>query len=140
MQETTTPSLKRALGSASTRVRAEAAVQAAIEKKAERLLLLDLEGLSSFADHFVIASGTSVRQVQAIAESIVVRLKAEGLRPLSIEGQAEGRWIVIDYGDLIAHVFLDSIRDFYRLEELWTKAKRLPIPTEWYLAPSRAAT
>lgn len=140
MQESTASPSKSTLNAATTRERAEAAVQAAIEKKGEQILLLDLEGLSSFADHFVIASGTSIRQVQAIAESIVVRLKAEGLRPLSVEGESEGRWIVIDYGDLIAHVFLDTIRDFYRLEELWAKAKRLPIPAEWYMAPSRALT
>jgi ribosome-associated protein len=111
------------------------AVQAAANKKAETMKLLDLRHLSTFTDYFLICTGQSDRQVQAIADSIVIELKEDGFNPISVEGYREGRWIVIDYGDMVVHVFLDALRDFYDLEQLWFEARKVPIPQELYITP-----
>jgi ribosome-associated protein len=103
------------------------AVHAAGGKKAERIVVLDLRGIASFTDYFVICSGTSARQVQAIADEIVEKLKAEGTRPLHIEGYAVATWILIDYGDLVVHVFEQQAREFYDLERLWRDAPMVPV-------------
>ncbi|NDG84292.1 MAG: ribosome silencing factor [Proteobacteria bacterium] len=108
-------------------------VQSAANKKAENIKILDLKELSSFTEYFMISSGMSDRQVQAIADSIVIDLKESGFAPISVEGYREGRWIIIDYGDCVMHVFLDALRDFYNLEQLWTHAKRVPIPQELFI-------
>ncbi len=108
-------------------------VQAAANKKAESIKLLDLRDLSSFTDYFLICSGQSDRQVQAIADSIVIELKEEGYYPVSVEGYREGRWIIVDFGDMVVHVFMDALRDYYDLEALWAEAKRVPIPQELYI-------
>jgi ribosome-associated protein len=104
----------------------------AIDKKAENVKVLDLSRISSFTDHFVIASGMSDRQVKTIAESVETALRARGLRPLSSEGLADGRWVLLDYGDVVIHVFLDALREYYDLETLWTDAPRVKIPSEFY--------
>jgi ribosome-associated protein len=104
----------------------------AIDKKAENVKILDLSGVSSFTDHFVIASGMSDRQVRAIAEAVETGMRARGLRPLSSEGLADGRWVLLDYGDVVIHVFLDALREYYDLEALWTDAPRVKIPSEFY--------
>ena len=108
-------------------------VQSAANKKAENVKILDLKDLSSFTEYFMICSGMSDRQVQAIADSIVIDLRESGFTPISVEGYREGRWIIIDYGDVVMHVFLDALRDFYNLEQLWTHAKRVPIPQELFI-------
>jgi ribosome silencing factor RsfS/YbeB/iojap len=108
-------------------------VQAAANKKAENIKILDLKELSSFTEYFMIASGQSDRQVQAIADSIIIELKEEGYTPVSVEGYREGRWIIVDYGDMVAHVFLDALREFYDLENLWHHAKKVPIPQELFI-------
>jgi ribosome silencing factor RsfS/YbeB/iojap len=108
-------------------------VQSAANKKAENIKILDLKELSSFTEYFMISSGMSDRQVQAIADSIVIDLKESGFAPISVEGYREGRWIIIDYGDCVMHVFLDALREFYNLEQLWTHAKRVPIPQELFI-------
>ena len=108
-------------------------VQASANKKAETIKLLDLRALSSFTDYFVICSGKSDRQVQAIADSIVIELKEEGFSPVSVEGYREGRWIIVDFGDMVVHVFLDALRDYYDLEQLWNDAKKVSIPQELYI-------
>ncbi len=108
------------------------AVQAASNKKAEQIKILDLENQNSFTDYFFICTGYSDKQVQAIADSIAIELKEDGFQPISVEGYRDGRWIVMDYGDMVVHVFLDALRDFYDLEHLWNGAKRVPIPTELY--------
>lgn len=97
-------------------------VSAALEKKAADLLVLNLNEISSFADYFVICSATSERHSQAVAESIDERMKSLGRSPVSVEGKASGRWILLDYGDVVFHVFLDEARRFYALERLWGDA------------------
>ncbi len=104
------------------------AIQAASDKKAEDIVALDLRGVASFADYFLICSGTSTRQVQAIAEAILEKLEEHGIRPLHLEGETVAQWILIDYGDLIVHVFEHTARQYYDLERLWRDAKKLPIP------------
>jgi len=111
-------------------------VQAAQEKKAEDLLVLDLHDLSDVTDYFVICHGTSDRQVAAIADNIEERLRHDaGCRPANIEGRRQAQWILLDYLDFVVHVFLDERRDFYRLDRLWGDAPRLDLAN---LDPSRA--
>ena len=93
--------------------------------KALNLVALDVEGLASFADYFIICSGRSHRQVTAIAEHVEKELKAQGIKTLSIEGLREGHWILMDYGDVIIHIFYEPIRVFYDLESLWSDARRI---------------
>jgi len=100
-------------------------VQVISERKAEDLVVLDVRGLTSYADFFILCSGRSSRQVIAIAEHVRDTLKIQGVRPLSIEGLAEGHWALMDYGHVIVHVFYEPIRRFYDLEGLWMDAKRL---------------
>lgn len=102
-------------------------VKAVTGKKAIDLAVLDVRGLTSIADFFIICSGSSNRQVMAIAEFIQVDLKKHGIKPLSVEGIKEGRWILLDYGHVIIHVFYEPLRSFYDLEGLWTDAKRITI-------------
>ncbi len=104
-------------------------VQTALAKKAEDPVLLDVRGLTSIADFFIILSARSHRQVTAIAEHVVKELKNKNIKPLSIDGVKEGHWVLIDYGDVVLHVFYDSIRRFYDLEGLWGDAKRIQTPS-----------
>ncbi len=100
-------------------------VRAALEKKAYDLVLLDVQKVSSFTAYFLICSGRSDRQVQAIARSIEEDLKKMGIRPLGMEGFEGGQWILMDYEDVVVHVFLDPVRKFYDLEGLWLDAPRV---------------
>jgi ribosome-associated protein len=100
-------------------------LKAAQGRKARNIALLDVRGLSSVADFFIICSGRSNRQVIAIAEFIQLDLKNKGIRPLSIEGKKEGHWILLDYGHVILHVFYEPLREFYDLESLWIDAQRV---------------
>lgn len=104
------------------------AVRAAESKKAVDIKVLDLREVTSFADYFVICSGTNPRQVQAIAEEIDMELGKRGERATSLEGFKNGEWILADYGDMIVHVFSPKARDFYELERLWRHAKAVEIP------------
>ncbi|MGH9442133.1 MAG: ribosome silencing factor [Thermoanaerobaculia bacterium] len=97
-------------------------VSAALEKKAENLLVLNLSEISSFADYFVICSATSERQSQAIADAVDLKMKAIHRSPVSVEGRGAGRWILLDYGEVVFHIFLDEARRFYALERLWGDA------------------
>ncbi len=92
------------------------------EKKAEDLVILDLKGLSSVTDILVIASGHSDRHVQAVSEHLSQEMKKRGFRPLGSEGLQGGRWALIDYGDIIVHVFYDDLRNYYDLEGIWSDA------------------
>ena len=103
----------------------ETAVEAAREKKAEEIVSLDLRGLSSIADYFLICGGTNPRQVAAIAEEIDASLRRSGCRPLRTEGLAEARWVVMDFGGVLVHVFHRESREHYSLETLWGDAGRL---------------
>ncbi len=105
-------------------------VEAALKKKALDLTILDIEETSSFANYFIICSGSSNRQVQAIASSIEHDLKKKRIYPLGIEGFAEGNWILLDYDDIIIHVFYEKIREFYELERLWADAPRVELDVE----------
>jgi ribosome-associated protein len=100
-----------------------ACAREAAEKKAENILVLDMRAISSIADYFVICSGSSTRQVKAIAESIVEEARGGGARCWHREGWADGRWIVIDFSDIIVHVFQDDARRYYQIERLWGDAK-----------------
>ncbi len=104
-----------------TRVRV--AVNAALEKKAFDVDVLSVGELTSIADYFILASATNERQAAAISDSIVEQLKEKlGVRPLLIEGTTPGRWILLDYGDFIVHIFIEDVRRFYGLERLWGDA------------------
>jgi len=98
---------------------------AVMGKKALDIIVLDVSGLTSLADSFIICSGRSNRQVTAIAEFIRTDLKQQGVAPLSIEGLQEGHWVLMDYGDIVIHVFYDDVRRFYDLEGLWSDAPRI---------------
>ncbi len=102
-------------------------VKAVMGMKALDVVVLDLRGLASFADTFIICSGRSHRQVSAIAESVQQDLKAKGINSLGIEGLREGHWILMDYGDVIIHVFYAPIRTYYDLEGLWSDAERIEL-------------
>jgi ribosome-associated protein len=105
-------------------------VEAAQERKAERVVGLDVREMSSFADTFILATGTSDRHLRSIADSIRETLTKNGERPLGIEGYDEGRWILIDYGDVIIHLFLREIREHYDLERLWSDAAVIELEPE----------
>ncbi len=109
----------------SPRSRAVLFARLAVDFKALDLVVLDVTGLSSFADFFVICSGKSSRQVQGIADNIQESLRKEGVRPLGIEGHREGQWVLMDYGDVIVHVFYEPVRLLYDLESLWSEARRV---------------
>ena len=102
-------------------------VEAAHERKADDVIGLDVRQISSFADTFIIATGTSDRHVRSVADSIEAALKAQGDPPMGIEGQDEGRWILVDCGDTIVHIFQREIRDHYDLERLWSDAPSLEL-------------
>ncbi|HJU10830.1 MAG TPA: ribosome silencing factor [Candidatus Binataceae bacterium] len=105
-----------------------AAVEAALEKKAYNVMVLEVEHLSSIADYFLIASGRSDVQVQAIVRGIEERMDRENAHPLSIEGFHRAHWVVLDYGDIVVHVFFEPTREFYRLEGTWTDAREIALP------------
>ena len=106
------------------------AVRAAESKKATDIKVLDLREVTSFADFFVICSAASQRQIQAISDEVEKRLKEEGEAPLSVEGYPNAEWVLMDYGDLLVHIFTAQARQYYDLERLWRHAKEVPIPPE----------
>ena len=112
---------------ADARSLASQAARAAASKQGEAVVVLDMRDLISITGYFVIASGTSERQVKTIAEEVLKDLKARGVRPVRVEGEASARWMLIDYVDFVVHVFDDEEREFYRLENLWRDAPVL----EW---------
>lgn len=103
------------------------AAQVALDKKAQDVLLLEISAVVSYADYFLICSGRSTVQVKAIADAIERSFRDQGIRPLHIEGTTEGRWILMDYDELIIHVFLEETRQFYNLERLWSDVPRLTV-------------
>ena len=104
--------------------RVRRAISAAAEKKALDLTVLDLRGISSFTDFFVMATGANRRQVQAIADEVSEQLKRSGSPAARVEGYQNAEWVLIDYGDFVVHVFDDKARRFYDLERLWREARR----------------
>ncbi len=101
---------------------AHAIVNAAADKKASDVLLLDLRPVALIADYFVLCDGQSTRQLRAIADAIVESLKEMGERPLRVEGTPESGWVLVDFGAVIAHIFSPELRAYYALEELWGDA------------------
>lgn len=106
------------------------ALNSAAEKKAADLTVLDLRGVASFTDFFVIASGANKRQVQAISDEVVEQSKKRGNRAARVEGYQSAEWILVDYGDFIVHVFDDRARRFYDLERLWRQSRRVDVSPE----------
>lgn len=110
------------------RERALLCVRFALEKKAYDLVLMEVGELTSLADYFLICTGRSDTQVQAITQSIEENLGRLGIRPLSVEGYSRGQWVVVDYGDVVVHVFYEPLREFYDLERLWARAPHVRLP------------
>jgi ribosome-associated protein len=98
------------------------AVDLLFDRKALDVTLLDLRGISTATDWFIVATGTSDTHVAAIADSVIDELKKEGVRPLNVEGAREARWVLVDYFDFVLHVFHPQAREFYQLERLWGDA------------------
>lgn len=104
-------------------------VRAALGRKAGRISVLDLRGISPVADYFIICSAKSTRQTDAIADHILSELRAKGVKALSADGQGDSQWVLLDYGYVMIHVFYEPVRDFYDLEGLWMDAPRIETPS-----------
>ncbi len=116
-----------------------AAVGACLDKKAERLSLLQLEKEhGGFTDYFIICSGTNPRQIQAIADEVERKLQETGSRPTHVEGYKQAEWVLLDYVDFVVHIFSPKAREFYDLERLWKAAKSID-PAELKAAPKKRA-
>ena len=102
--------------------------EAALDKKATDLVLLDVREHTSIADYFILASGRSDTQVRAIAENIEDVCRKAGYRALAVEGLRHGQWVLLDFGDVVVHVFYGPVREFYDLERLWSEAPRRALP------------
>lgn len=100
----------------------EIAIGAANEKKAKNIVVMNMQKVFPVTDYFLIASGNSTVQVQAVADSIEEKMDQAGIVCLHKEGYREGRWVLLDYGDVVAHIFVDEERQFYNLEQLWASA------------------
>ena len=101
------------------------ALKAVDSKKASDVTVLDISEIASFANYFLICTGDSSRQIQAIADEVAAKLKENGYRPNHIEGYRNAEWVLLDYIDLVVHIFSKSSRAFYDLERLWRDAKKL---------------
>jgi ribosome-associated protein len=106
---------------------ADVALRAALDRKALEPTLLDVSEICSYADYILIVSARSDRQVAAVSDAVFAELKQRGYMPLGTEGEQSGQWALIDYGEVIVHVFHHPTREFYDLESLWVDAKRIPI-------------
>ena len=102
--------------------------QSALEKKACDLVVMEVRELTSIADYFIICSGRSDRQVQSIAQGIGENLRQAGLSPASVEGANRGHWVLMDFSDVIVHIFYEPVREFYDLDGLWGDAPRIDLP------------
>jgi len=110
-----------------TKQRALLCVNTLLEKKAKDLIVLEVREVSSIADYFIICSATSSRQVQALSSWLQEQLKKEGVRALGVEGETYGKWVLLDYDDVIVHIFYEPIRELYEIERLWADAPRMDI-------------
>jgi len=100
-------------------------VNALEEKKAENIVLLDIKELTAFTDYFIICTGTSNRMLNALADGVSEKTRLDHKRKCRIEGQADSGWIIVDYGDIVVHIFNSELRQYYKLEELWDEGKVL---------------
>ncbi len=116
------------------------AVEAAQDKKAGSVVVLDLSGRGSFTDYFLLCTGFSSRQVKAISDEIEERLAHAGLRPAHREGYTTAEWVLLDYRGFIVHIFTETARRFYDLERLWRSARRVEFAGESLSAPADAAS
>jgi ribosome-associated protein len=116
------------VASESARERATAIAVAALDKKAVGVEILDVAGKVDYADFLVIMTGRSDRHAQALAQGIEEALKKRGVRPMAVEGLPNGSWVLIDFGDVVVHVFQNETRQLYDIEGLWLDARRLPVP------------
>ncbi|MGH7271023.1 MAG: ribosome silencing factor [Polyangiaceae bacterium] len=116
------------IASPSARETAAAVAMAAIDKKASAVEILDVAGKVDYADFLVVMTGGSDRHTQALAQGIEEALEKKGMRALAIEGASQGTWILVDYGDVVVHVFQDEARQLYDIEGLWIDASRIPVP------------
>ncbi len=114
--------------SESARATATAIAVAALDKKAMALEILDVAGKVDYADFLVIMPGRSDRHAQALAQGIEEALKKKGVRPVAVEGFPHGTWVLMDFGDVVVHVFQHDSRQLYDIEGLWLDAQRLPVP------------
>jgi ribosome-associated protein len=105
-------------------------INALVEKKAKNIKVIDIEDLTTIATYFVICSGTSTTHIKTLADEVEFKLKEEGLLPLRHEGYNSARWILIDYGDIIVHIFYEEDREFYNLDRLWQDGKSVNIKDE----------
>jgi ribosome-associated protein len=103
------------------------AVSAALDKKASNVVVLDLRKTQAFTDFFILCSGQSQRQVQAIADAVEESMKAAKIRPAHVEGYDRAEWILMDYFSFIVHIFVPQTREFYSLERLWADAERIEV-------------
>jgi ribosome-associated protein len=103
-----------------------------MEKKGEDVLVLDLRGRSDVCDFFVVASGKTNNQVQAIARHVNIQLATIGQKPKGLEGQDQGRWSLLDYFDVVVHVFVEEAREYFQIERLWADGMRLDVTPEWF--------
>lgn len=101
-----------------------------VNRKGLDLRVLDMRGICAFTDFFVLASGTSDRHVRTLASAVDDAGRALGQRPLGVEGQERARWVLVDFGDVIVHLFQEEVREFYSLERLWGEAETLELPSE----------
>lgn len=131
--------LRGASGVKSSKELVLSCAHAAIDKKANHSLIFDVSRVGAFTDYFLITSGASERQVQAIADEVTRITRELGHKRPVVEGYDEGRWVLLDFGAVIVHVFHDYIREYYDLESLWGEAPRLPIPEEFYTASNAPA-
>jgi ribosome-associated protein len=106
---------------------AQRAAQIALDRKAADLIVLDVQGVSSITDYFLVCSGKSTTHLNTIIDAIRTELKAEGVRPLHAEGRVESGWVLLDYGDVLVHVFLEDTRAYYALERLWGDVPKVPL-------------
>jgi len=120
---------KRTLGKSGLEI-AKTVCRAAFDKKAEKLLVLDVHSLCSFADYFVIMSGRSTRHVQGLAEAVNTELGRKRISSAKTEGFQEGLWVLLDFEDVVVHIFYNETRAFYDLEGLWHDAPRVPLEQE----------
>ena len=118
------------MGGLSTEEKTTLISQIVADKKAIDVVVLDMADASSITDYFLICSGGSQRQVQAIADAIGEQLKQAGITSLGVEGYREGHWILMDYGDVIVHIFSQETREFYDLERLWANAPKIDLSRE----------
>jgi ribosome-associated protein len=107
--------------------KAQRAARAALDRKAIDLVVLDVQALSNVTDYFLVCSGRSTTHLASITEAIRAELKEDGVRPLHAEGTTDSGWVLLDYGDVLMHVFLEDTRAYYALERLWGDAPSIPV-------------